>query len=105
MVTLEQVKQYLNLDSDFKDDDKLLVFLINSTENSIKAYCNTNSWDPDTEFNDKNDEDDMPSRVEQTQLMLIASLYKNREMIDTQQQYKSPMLDFMLGPLIKYTSF
>lgn len=98
MLTLDAVKHYLNIDSDYKEDDRLLLGFINSTESAMKSYCNHEG-----DWNDENSEP--PMQVQQAQLLLIAELYSNRELQTASNLKQSPVWDILLGTSINHTSF
>ena len=99
MLTIDAVKHYLSIDSDYKDDDRLLLGLINSTESAMKSYCNhEGDWTD-------NDMAEAPMQVQQAQLMLIAELYRNRELQTSSNLKQSPVWDILLGTSINHTSF
>ena len=98
MLTIDQVKRYLSIDSDYKDDDVLLLSLINATESAMKSYCNHEG-----DWNDEQDEP--PLQVQQAQLLMIAELYSNRELQTASNLKQSPVWDILLGTSINHTSF
>lgn len=101
-ITLEQVKQYLNIDLEYTDEDTLIITLLNMAEDAVKAYCNR----PDWRFESDNDiETGVPPRVKQAVLMLVAELYSNRELNVQSTLKQSPVWDLLLGTAINYDSF
>lgn len=101
MVTLETVKSYLNLDQDFKDDDALIITIINSVENAVMAM--TNGPDTDDGFNDN--PDGLPSRFDLTVLMLVAEFYARREVNISGSLKESPTFKYIIGSMTKYNQF
>lgn len=97
ILSIEHVKRYLNIDEDYKEDDDLLVNLINICELAIAKYINRESLDEfgldDTKEN---------STLRAAALMLIASMYKDRESSVDRQLHTNPAFDILLAPLYKY---
>lgn len=97
ILSIEHVKRYLNIDEDYKDDDDLLINLINICELAIAKYINRESLD---EFGlDDNKEN---STLRAAALMLIASMYKDREASVDRELKINPCFSLMLAPLYKY---
>lgn len=97
ILSIEHVKRYLNIDNDYKEDDDLLLNLINICELAIAKYINRESLDEfgldDTKEN---------STLRAAALMLIASMYKDRESSVDHELKINPCFSILLSPLYKY---
>lgn len=97
ILSIEHVKRYLNIDNDYVEDDDLLLNLINICELAIAKYINRESLDEfgldDTKEN---------STLRAAALMLIASMYKDREASVDHELKTNPAFDILLAPLYKY---
>lgn len=97
ILSIEHVKRYLNIDNDYVEDDDLLLNLINICELAIAKYINRESLDEfgldDTKEN---------STLRAAALMLIASMYKDRESSVDHELKTNPAFDILLAPLYKY---
>lgn len=97
ILSIEHVKRYLNIDEDYKEDDDLLINLINICELAIAKYINRESLDEfgldDTKEN---------STLRAAALMLIASMYKDREASVDRELKINPSWQILLAPLFKY---
>lgn len=97
ILSIEHVKKYLNIDQDYKDDDDLLINLINIAESAIARYINRKDLD---EFGLEDSKENCTIRA--AALMLIASIYKDREANCDRELKTNPAFDLMLAPLYKY---
>lgn len=74
-ITLEHIKNHLNIDEDFKDDDTYLLYLANVAENVIEKHIDNNlSVLLDQRGN-------LPSPLCQAMLLFIGDMYQSREAV------------------------
>jgi len=97
ILSIEHVKRYLNIDADYTEDDELLINLINIAELAVARYINREDLD---EFGLDDNKQNMTLRA--AALMLIASMYKDREMSADRELKINPAFDLLLHPLYKY---
>ena len=97
ILSIEHVKRYLNIDNDYKEDDELLINLINICELAIAKYINRESLD---EFGLDDTKENATLRG--AALMLIASMYKDREASVDRELKINPSFSILLSPLYKY---
>lgn len=71
-VTLNEVKQHLNIDASFTDDDNYLISLIQVCEDSVQK--NT-----DIVLADQVEGGVLPPSLKHSILLLVGNLYNNRE--------------------------
>lgn len=89
--TLDKAKKQLNIEEDFTDDDDYITSLIDVVEASIANYCDGGLDDIDDE--------DMPTPVMHSALLLIAHLYLNRAVVSFAQGIEIPYsFKFLLSP-------
>lgn len=74
-VTLEDIKKQLNIDESFKDDDNYLMGLIDVAEDSVSKHLDIDL----IELEDENR--DLPPSIYQAIMMMVGTLYGNRENI------------------------
>lgn len=98
ILTLENVKKYLNIDSDFQEDDELIINLIDAAEKAIKKNLNREELSGFTD-------EEIDSDIQNAALMLIAELYKNREFQTVNSYKESPVFMYLIGPNKEYNSF
>ena len=75
-IQLYQIKKHLNIDNDFFDDDEYLLHLGEVAELAVQKHIDQNL----NELCAKNS-GDLPSPLLHAMLLLIGSLYENREPI------------------------
>ena len=75
-LTLDQIKKHLNIDSYFHDDDQYLSDLGSVAELSVEKHIDY----PLNVIADKN-EGELPMPIIQAMLLLIGTLYLNRESV------------------------
>lgn len=73
-VTLEQAKKHLNIDADFIEDDGYISMLISVAEEATEKHLNI-------EFKEEFGNDGLPTPLIQAMLLLIGTLYANRESV------------------------
>lgn len=72
-LTLKQIKQQLNIDADYKEDDILLLDYATVAETIVQAHL-------DRDLSDLLDKDGLlPAPILQAMLLFIGNLYANRE--------------------------
>ena len=94
---LEDIKEHLNIPTDFDEDDSYLQSLLTV---SLMAIAN--------HLNYKNEElwadwDEIPPPILHSIRMMVGHLYNNRESVSEKKLYDVPMaVSYLLGPYIKY---
>lgn len=71
-ITLEEAKKHLLVDPDFNEDNEYIQALINTAEEAVSLNINT-------KLTAIADGGELPSSVKSAVLLLIGSLYANRE--------------------------
>ena len=95
IITLEEVKDYLSVDRDFKGDDEMLLGILEASVDAIQRHINR-------EFAP---EEGMPPAVRQAILMMAAGLYNSREAYTTESLQISPAVELLLNTVTKYNRF
>lgn len=94
MVTLEEVKTHLNIDTDYTADDTYLNWLIEVANESI---LNQLDWT-------ETEEVEYPKAVNHAILMRIAELYNNREETTSNSvNQRTKAADFLVSQHRRYT--
>lgn len=75
-LTLEQVKQHLNISNDFTEDDEYILGLIDVAKSVVEVHCNATLKQLADEHNGI-----IPPPIIQAALLYIGSLYQNREIV------------------------
>jgi uncharacterized phage protein (predicted DNA packaging) len=97
---LSELKQYLNIELDYADDDNLLLSLLHTAQKAIQNYCrggiddiiSITDWFNNTEYNP----------LKMAIIQYAAHLYLNRNIVTFQQGYELPItFKFMLTPYLK----
>lgn len=97
ILTLDEAKQHLRVDTSFTDDDSLISSLIEVAETDI---ANRLKYD---KLSDKFPGDDYPSTVKQAAKLILAHYYENREPVAFASSSKVPMMvDSLLFSYIRY---
>ena len=110
LVTLEEAKKHLNIESYFTDDDAYISQLIDIAFFSIKNRCNNITWvDTSGSTGDKQYADytysgtTIPFVIKQAILLLVGNLYTNREPVAFSSPVVIPYtLEYLLAPYINY---
>ena len=84
ILTLDKVKQHLNLDKDFKDDDEYILGLMDVAEKAVRVHTNEDFHN----IAEKNGE--FPTPLLQAMLLMIGNLYQNRETSGTVKTAQLP---------------
>lgn len=101
IVSIDQIKEHLNIESDFTDDDVYLTGLTEVAEESIIEYLNL-----PTGYTGYTSSADTPLGVQQAIKLFVAHLYINRQMVSFAQGVEIPYtFTFLLSryryPIIK----
>lgn len=75
-ITLEEIKNHLNINSDFHDDDVLLLDMVSAAENLVQKSINRNLSTLE------NTEGDIPSPLKLCIKQLVATYYADRESVN-----------------------
>ena len=97
-LTLERIKQQLRIEPDFHDEDELLELYGESAEDAIMEVLNR-SYEDMYEVYGR-----IPAPVRQASLMLVASLYKDREKDLVQETHDNKTFRFLLAPYARLAS-
>ena len=77
ILTLERVKQHLNLEPDFTEDDQYILGLIDMAEKAVRVHVNEDF----TDIAKRNG--GFPTPLLQAMLLMVGQMYMNREIIGT----------------------
>lgn len=114
IVTLAEAKKHLNIESYFTDDDAYINTLIDVSFLSIRNRCNNLTWvdtsgitSGSTEFADYTiSGTTIPLAIKQATLLMVGSLYANREPVAFSSPVVIPYtIEFLIAPYIDYTSY
>ena len=94
-LTLEKIKAQLRIDPDFHDEDEWLEDAGEAAEDAILEVLNR-SYENLYEVYGR-----IPAPVRRTSLMLVASLYKDREKDLIQEAHTNPTFAFLLKPYMR----
>ena len=82
---LYEIKQHLNLDEDFTDDDEYLVSISEVAEEVVAKHI-------DNKLSDLcGDDGELPSPLRHAILLLISNYYDNRESVAAAQLHEIPL--------------
>lgn len=88
---LDVIKKHLNVESDFTDDDELIVLYADAAEQAVQVHVNESIED----IAEKNG-GCIPTPLFQAMLLMVGNLYQNREIVGT----KTSALPFNYNYLI-----
>lgn len=96
-LTLDTLKKHLNIDSDFTEDDEYIIQLGNVAEAITEKHI-------DTSFEDiVNESGELPSPVLQAMLLMVGTLYANRESVGYSNVSKIPLAyEYLLSLYKRY---
>ena len=94
-LTLTRIKQQLRIEADFTDEDDLLEMYGDTSEEAILMTPNRTYEELFEKWVR------VPSPVVSVSLMLVASLYKDREKDLTQDLKSNPTFKFLLAPYMR----
>lgn len=99
-LSIEKIKRHLNLDNDFKDDDNYVLTLAEVAENAVSIHIGRKLSDL------VDDNGEIPIGLQHAMLLLIGSLYANRESVT----YGSPSVlphsyDYLLDLFQNYDCY
>lgn len=80
-IPLDLVKQHLNIEQDFSDDDEYLIGLIGVAEQAVRVHVNE-----DFDKLAENNGGCLPAPLVQSALLMIGNLYQNRETVGIKTQ-------------------
>ena len=112
LVSLAEAKKHLNIESYFTEDDSYISMLIEVSFSSIKNKCNNITWidmtgvtSGTTAFADYTiSGSTIPLVIKQATLLMVGSLYANREPVSFGHPVSIPWtLEFLIAPYIDYT--
>ncbi len=95
-----ELKEYLNIEADYTDDDNLLLSLLYTSKKAVQNYCRGGIDDILSVSEWYNQEDYYPLKI--AIIQYAAHLYLNRNIITFQQGYELPItFKFILTPYLK----
>lgn len=97
-LTLPKIKAQLRIEPDFKDEDEWLEDAGETAEDAVLEVLNR-SYDEICEVYGR-----VPAPVRHASLMLVASLYKDREKDLVQEVHANATFSFLLKPYMRLTS-
>ena len=83
-VTLSLAKKHLQIDEDFKEDDNYIIGLIKVAEDAVAKNLDI------TQLNELMVDGELPPTIIQAILLLVGSLYANREPVSYSNTVKVP---------------
>ena len=90
-ITLQEIKQHLNIDNYFKEDDSLLLTYIQAAENAVEKYYGK-------PLSTVLEDGELPYSLKAAIMLFIGHLYANREAINYAQPYELPLgFKYLLG--------
>jgi uncharacterized phage protein (predicted DNA packaging) len=90
-ITLEQAKQHLLVDADFKADDLYILDLITVAQDSVEKHL-------DIALEELEDGGNLPPSIVHAMLLMIGNLYANREPVVAGKVYKIPYTyEYLIG--------
>lgn len=94
---LDQVKQHLLIDSDFKADDLYILDLITVAEDSVSKHL-------DIALDELEEGGILPPSIIHAMLLMIGNLYQNREPVTVGTVVKIPYTyEYLIGLYRKYS--
>jgi len=110
LVTLDEAKKHLNLESYFTEDDNYISSLIDVSFFSIKNICRNTTWVDTSGITGNTDFADysitgttIPLVIKHAILLMVGNLYANREPVSFGSPQKVPYtLEYLLEPFINY---
>lgn len=91
-ISIEQVKEHLLVDKDFKEDDRYILDLITVAQDSVQQHL-------DTQLSELEDDNGMlPAAIIHAMLLMIGNLYANREPVSFGSVVRIPYTyEYLLG--------
>lgn len=105
IVSLEEVKDYLNIDDFYKDEDKFLINILNIAESAVLGATNGSFCDSELLEVPEQSNLNYRNRLKGAVLMLVSTLYNEREMTTSSNIKESPIWNMIICPLTKFDSF
>lgn len=98
-ISLADIKQHLNIDAAFTEDDSYLTSLIGVAETVVEKHIGCNLADLcDLDGSGEVDESTLPSPLIHAMKLFVGNMYANRESIAFAQSYKVPdSYDYLLS--------
>lgn len=91
MLDLEIVKQHLNLEPDYVEDDEYLLQLISVAEQAVMVHVNE-----DENTLEENNGGCFPTPLTQAMLLMIGQLYAHREIVGTKTSALPRNYDYLI---------
>lgn len=97
-IDLDRVKSHLHITNDYTEEDEYLCGLIAAAEAAVENHIQTPLSVLSNVFGGN-----LPSPVQHAILLLIGTLYQNRESVAFINAYKIPhSYEYLLQPYVKY---
>ena len=80
-IPLELAKKHLNIESSYTEDDEYILMLIDAAEQAVRVHVNE-----DLDTLAENNGGCIPTPIIQAILLLLGSMYQNREIVGTKTQ-------------------
>lgn len=80
-IPLELAKKHLNIESSYTEDDEYILMLIDAAEQAVRVHVND-----DLDTLAENNGGCIPTPIIQAILLLLGSMYQNREIVGTKTQ-------------------
>ncbi len=100
MLTLDEIKSQLRLESDFTDEDDLLMLMAKAVLARTETFLNRHLYPPDSTIPDS-DPDGLPlsADLRLAMLLLITHFYENRSTVTEIEKMELPMgFQWLAGP-------
>lgn len=112
LITLDEAKKHLNIESYYLDDDGYINSLIQVSFLAIKNKCNNKTWTDESYVVDYLSFADItvtgstvPLAIKHAVLIMIGGLYANREPVSFASPTTIPYtIDYLITPYINYGS-
>lgn len=80
-IPLELAKKHLNIESSYTEDDEYILMLIDAAEQAVRVHVNE-----DLDTLAENNGGCIPTPILQAILLMLGSMYQNREIVGTKTQ-------------------
>ncbi|PWV99412.1 head-tail connector protein [Mangrovibacter plantisponsor] len=101
ILTLEEIRQQLRLESDYTEEDTLLTMLGQAAESRTATFLNRNLYAAEADIPEGGDETALvvPDDLRLAMLMLVTHFYEHRSTVSDFEQSETPMAyQWIAGP-------
>lgn len=96
-IDIDVLKKHLNIDLEYNDDDEYIMMLADVAIKSVENHIDC----PISSFEDE--DGDLEAPLKHACLLMVGTLYQNRESVTFAQSYKIPhAYEYLLQPYIQY---